>query len=66
MLPNELEDIVEEWKEIFDSNSPEERITPVELGRKYNEFQKLCILRALRPDKIVFGVEGFVRSFLGV
>jgi dynein heavy chain, axonemal len=65
-LSNELEQFVAEWKVIFDSNSPEDHIVPSSVSRKYNGFQKLCILRALRPDKVVFAIEHFIKREMGI
>lgn len=37
-LPSELEAFLLDWKEIYDSNEPQETIIPKGLIRKYDDF----------------------------
>ncbi|XP_047370603.1 dynein axonemal heavy chain 7-like isoform X1 [Vespa velutina] len=53
-----------EWKTVFDSKEPQNTIFPVPYD-KINMFQKLLILRCIRPDKIVPAVQNFVDAELG-
>jgi dynein heavy chain len=53
------------WKRYFDSLAPEhEPLTPSWEG-KLSRFQKLLVLRALRPDKVTAALSEFVAAELG-
>ena len=34
-------------------------------SERFTAFQRLCVLRCLRPDKLLLGVSGFVGQTLG-
>merc|ERR1712166_763773 len=56
-----------EWKIVYDAEDPD--FTPFPDGYdeeiKLSKFQRLCLLRCLRPDKVVPSVVRFVASTLG-
>lgn len=45
------------WRAYFDSNNTHEEPLP-RRWEKLNLFQGLCVLRSVRPDKVVQGAEG--------
>ena len=49
------------WRRVYESNSPHRESFPGE----YNLFQKLCILKVLRPDKLVPAVQEYIISEMG-
>lgn len=53
------------FKTIFDSLEPQNEPLPGEWDTKLNTFQKLIVLKALRPDKITLAVQNFVVEHLG-
>uniref|UniRef100_A0A1A9WZY9 Dynein heavy chain 7, axonemal n=1 Tax=Glossina brevipalpis TaxID=37001 RepID=A0A1A9WZY9_9MUSC len=54
------------WKVFFDSHTPQDsQSVPQPWSTKLSMFQKLLILRVLRPDKLVPGVLAFVAHELG-
>uniref|UniRef100_A0A1A9WZZ0 Dynein axonemal heavy chain 7 n=1 Tax=Glossina brevipalpis TaxID=37001 RepID=A0A1A9WZZ0_9MUSC len=54
------------WKGFFDSPTPQDNQSiPQPWSTKLSMFQKLLILRVLRPDKLVPGVLAFVAHELG-
>uniref|UniRef100_A0A1B0AJM8 Uncharacterized protein n=1 Tax=Glossina pallidipes TaxID=7398 RepID=A0A1B0AJM8_GLOPL len=54
------------WKDFFDSRSPQDNHSiPEPWLTKLSIFQKLLVLRVLRPDKLVPGVLAFVSNVLG-
>ena len=52
---------LEEWKSILESETPQrDKIPRSENRPPITNLQKLCVLRCLRPDKIVAGISDFV------
>ncbi|GCC21887.1 hypothetical protein chiPu_0000269 [Chiloscyllium punctatum] len=54
-----------EWRKIYESKDPHIVSLPQPWDHKINELQKMIILRALRPDKIIPAVANFVVEKLG-
>ncbi|CAB1113079.1 unnamed protein product [Ectocarpus sp. CCAP 1310/34] len=52
------------WEGVFVSADPWAEIEEV-VGDAYQPFQKLCLLRAIRPDIVVPGVQTFVAQEMG-
>ncbi|XP_056267415.1 dynein axonemal heavy chain 1 [Pseudoliparis swirei] len=53
------------FKRIFDSNQPHREPLPGEWDTKLDSFQKLLVLRCLRADCLVQGLQDFVSAQLG-
>ena len=53
------------WKEIFDTSEPHVEVLPDGLATDLDSFQKLCILRCIRPDKMMEGIQCVVSEQLG-
>nr|XP_046240546.1 dynein axonemal heavy chain 1 [Scatophagus argus] len=53
------------FKAIFDSNQPHREPLPGEWDTKLDSFQKLLVLRCLRADCLVQGLQDFVSAQLG-
>ncbi|XP_023289892.1 dynein heavy chain 1, axonemal [Orussus abietinus] len=53
------------FKEIFDSPDPEKSSYPEPWNSSLDDFQKLLILKCLRPDKVTNGMQIYVTRFLG-
>ncbi|KAL3693679.1 hypothetical protein R1sor_007330 [Riccia sorocarpa] len=58
-------DNMEHWRRIFDSAKPHEEALPSPWNENLHTFQKLCVLRAIRPDKVISGVTMYVEEVLG-
>jgi len=56
---------VSEWKPIFDNKEPQKQILPLPWGEKLSDFQRMTVIRCLRPDKVVPLVKNFVEEKLG-
>jgi dynein heavy chain len=56
--------MVKEWKEYYDSVDPQTHALPKQWD-KLGMFQKMIVLRCLRPDKMVPAVQDFVVAKLG-
>lgn len=52
------------WKEIFDSEAPHNTKFP-DHWDQLSQFQKLLIIRCLRPDKLLDGIQDFIQQNLG-
>jgi len=50
------------WKTLYDSITPQREPIPEPWGSKLTLFQKLSLLRCLRPDKMVPGIQIFVEG----
>jgi dynein heavy chain len=57
---------IDKWKEVADSKEPHLAILPEPYNEKLNQFQKILIMRCLRPDKIILSATEFVKRNLGV
>ncbi|XP_028430624.1 dynein heavy chain 1, axonemal isoform X1 [Perca flavescens] len=53
------------FKRIFDSNQPQREPLPGDWDTKLDSFQKLLVLRCLRADSLVQGLQDFVSAQLG-
>ena len=54
-----------QWRKLYDSTDPAGIPMPGGAHEKYNSFQKICILRCLRPDKVVPVVQQLVIDEMG-
>jgi len=64
-LPGEFTANLAKWLEVYDSTDPAAMQMPGKAHEKYNSFQKICILRCLRPDKVVPVVQQLVIDEMG-
>ena len=53
------------WKKIYDASEPTKVELPPPYDKKLNAFQKIVILRCLRPDKVVPAVTAYVSQNMG-
>ena len=53
------------WKSIYDSSEPQNCKYPEKVQDIFTSFERLLILRAIRPDKIIPGVQNYVVGELG-
>ncbi|KAL3312842.1 Dynein heavy chain 2, axonemal [Cichlidogyrus casuarinus] len=54
-----------EWLTWYTSETPESNSLPGEWDNTLNEFQKLVVLRSLRPDRVPFAATTFIINNLG-
>ena len=60
-----IEQTNREWKAWYMSGKPEEEELPGEWASKCTEMQKLCIIRALRIDRLLFSAVMFIATNIG-
>nr|AML30859.1 axonemal inner arm dynein heavy chain 3 [Marsilea vestita] len=53
------------YKRIFDSSEAHQEPLPEDWNNRLNKLQKLLILRCLRVDKALLGIQDFVADYLG-
>lgn len=63
-LDSDIEGSAKRWKKIVDSEKPENERLPQDWKNK-THLQRLCILRALRPDRMLYAIRNFVSVNLG-
>ncbi|KAL5106320.1 hypothetical protein TcWFU_007241 [Taenia crassiceps] len=63
-LDSDIEGSAKRWKKVVDSEKPEHERLPQDWKNK-THLQRLCILRALRPDRMLYAVRNFVSVNLG-
>ncbi|XP_064397591.1 dynein beta chain, ciliary-like isoform X3 [Halichondria panicea] len=63
-LDRDIEGSAKRWKKFVDSECPEKEKYPQEWKNK-NSLQKLCMMRALRPDRMTYAVTLYVEEQLG-
>ncbi|RZF38562.1 hypothetical protein LSTR_LSTR006157 [Laodelphax striatellus] len=54
-----------EWKEIFDSVEPHKAVYPSPWNEKVSLFQRAVLLRCIRNDKIIPGIQMYVEDQIG-
>eukprot|EP00835_Amoeboradix_gromovi_P001568 NODE_74_length_23402_cov_1.166974.p1 type:complete len:4329 gc:universal NODE_74_length_23402_cov_1.166974:19649-6663(-) len=63
-LCNDLEQSNKRWKKYCELEQPENEKLPSEWKNR-TAIQQLCILRALRPDRILYGLRQFISTKIG-
>jgi len=53
------------FKKIFDSPEAHEEPMPGEWNNKLNSFQKMILLKAIRPDKVTMAVQNYIIEKIG-
>ncbi|KAM9837728.1 LOW QUALITY PROTEIN: dynein axonemal heavy chain 9 [Aulostomus maculatus] len=63
-LDRDIEGSAKRWKKFVESECPEKEKFPQEWKNK-TSLQRMCIMRALRPDRMTYAVRDFVEEKLG-
>jgi dynein heavy chain, axonemal len=64
-IVSSFEQLHREWKTWYMSGKPEVEIMPADWFIRTSELQKLCIIKALRPDRVLFAAARFIGANLG-
>lgn len=62
---NEFRERIAEWELVFNNAKPNECALPGYWNTKLNSFQKILVLRCLRPDTVINAITDFVTEKLG-
>lgn len=60
-----IQEQTSEWKRIYDSKEPQNEKWPKEVEEGFTHFEKLLILRTIRPDKMIPACQNYVVAELG-
>jgi dynein heavy chain, axonemal len=52
-LPRDMAADLSAWKALFDAAEPQARLLPEPYATALNDFDKLLMIRMLRPDKLI-------------
>ncbi|KAL0984038.1 hypothetical protein UPYG_G00136240 [Umbra pygmaea] len=63
-LDRDIEGSAKRWKKFVESECPEKEKFPQEWKSK-SSLQRLCMMRAIRPDRMTYAVRDFVEEKLG-
>ncbi|KAJ3073863.1 Dynein heavy chain 7, axonemal [Podochytrium sp. JEL0797] len=64
-LSKAFPDDVDQWKRLFESTDPHKVDFPGQWRNQLNSFQKLLVLRCLRPDKLTAALQLYIIEKLG-
>ncbi|CAG5865931.1 unnamed protein product, partial [Menidia menidia] len=64
-LRQDMTKLRNEWKQVYDSPNPHQTQFPAEWHERLTQFQKMLVVRCLRPDKVIPMVQEFVSDSLG-
>jgi dynein heavy chain len=54
-----------DWKAVYDSSDAQDHPLPKQWEAKCSPFDKLMVLRCIRPDKVIPGIQNFVSLKIG-
>ncbi|KAG8222094.1 hypothetical protein J437_LFUL000857 [Ladona fulva] len=63
-LDRDIESSWKRWKKLVESECPEKEKFPQEWKNK-SALQRLCMMRALRPDRMTYAIASFIEEKLG-
>ena len=63
-LDRDIENNAKKWEAFVDGPTPEKDKFPLD-WKKRNSFQKLCMLRTVRPDRMIYAIRKFIEENLG-
>ena len=63
-LDRDIETNAKRWRKFVEADAPEKEKFPQEWKKK-DALQRLCMMRCLRPDRMIYAVQGFVEEKLG-
>ncbi|KAL8022251.1 putative AAA+ ATPase domain, dynein heavy chain region D6 P-loop domain-containing protein [Plasmopara halstedii] len=64
-LASSLASNTSQWRKVFDSMNPQTERLSFALTPSLNSFQRLCVLRCIRPDRMTEAMQNFVVEHIG-
>jgi dynein heavy chain len=65
MLPQQVKKYEDQWKSWALLDAPESAVMPLDYSERLTIFQKLCLLRCFRTDRVYTAITNFVINRLG-
>ena len=63
-LDRDMENNAKRWKKFIEAEAPEKEKFPQDWKKK-DALQRLCMMRCLRPDRMIYALQGFIEEKLG-
>lgn len=54
-----------QWRNLCENDSPEKQPLPDKMDEQYHPLQRMCVLRAVRSDRLMHATSLFINSVLG-
>jgi dynein heavy chain len=64
-LADDLETGELAWRQFYEAEAPEALPLPMGYSERLTKFERLLVLRCLRPDRVTLGISDFVVSVMG-
>ena len=64
-LGDNMQSDTDEWQKWFDSEMPEQAKLPGDYQKNLNNFDRLIILRAMRPDRVTTALKAWIEEMMG-
>ena len=55
----------DQWKVLFDSTNPQDLPLPEPYNSKLDIFQKIIVIKSIRPDKVIPAIQNYVSLTMG-
>jgi dynein heavy chain len=55
----------DQWKILFDSTIPQDEQLPEPFNSRLNRFQKVIVMKSIRPDKVIPAIQNYVSLTMG-
>lgn len=63
-LPDHVTTFIDDWKAWFDNDEPQDCEMPGEYS-DLDSFRKMLVVRAFRPEKVMYSIQSYVKEALG-
>jgi dynein heavy chain len=64
-LGNDMQNDCDDWREWFDTETPETSKIPSDYEKTLNDFDRLILLRVIRPDRVTTALKKYIGKVMG-